>query len=128
MHKVKVSHRYGHLFVSSVVRQDCFDEVQVFPQSAIPLVFRTDASARTIGKMVASEIESGDEISEHSLVVDGCYLCSASKPVIEKIVHYWRKQSICLGEIVIVKGGQPEAQSTSESKALLQAIYEQCIS
>lgn len=127
MHKVKVSRRYGNLFVASVLEIDSFGEKQIFPQSKIPLVFRTDATARMVAKMAMEAQFSQNIVKDYSLFAEGCFVCSSTKEVVEEIMTLWEKQNISLGFVEIKRGEVVKHNEGSKSDIVLQAIYRNCV-
>ncbi|ELP5902223.1 hypothetical protein QTV49_004246 [Vibrio vulnificus] len=123
MHKVKVSRRYGNLFVASVIRIDSFGERQVFPQSKIPIVFRTDATARAVAKMALEATVYKSDQEKYFLFVEGCLVCSSAKVVLEEIVSLWQRQSINLGSVEIKNQVDQKHNFNSGSDIVLKAIY-----
>ena len=125
MHLVKVSQRYGDLFVLRVIKKDNFEEVVVFPQGKIPLVFKTDSSAR----MVAKKYLSSKVDDAYSLVVGGCLLCVANKDILDLILKYWKNQGIKLSSTEIVLGVKNENKTDADKleASVLNDIFSQCI-
>ena len=125
MYLIKVSKRYGNLFVLQIIKKDNFEEVVIFPQGRIPLVFKTDCSAR----MIARKHLSIKESARVSLVVGGCFVCSSDKLVIDLIVKYWKKQGVKLSLIEVFDGSEEKKRTnTSELEAsVLNDIFNQCI-
>lgn len=123
MHKVKVSRRYGNLFVASVIQIDSFGERQVFPQSKIPIVFRTDATARMVAKMALEAAVSNGEQEKHFLFVEDCLVCSSTKEVLEEIVSLWKRQSVSLGVVEIKNEVDQKHNYEAGTDIVLKAIY-----
>ncbi|MBU2895655.1 hypothetical protein [Vibrio hepatarius] len=123
MHKMKVSRRYGNLFVASVIHIDSFGERKVFPQSKIPIVFRTDATARMIAKMALKAEVSDSEQEKLSLFVEGCLVCSSTKEVLEEVVSLWKKQSVSIGVVEIKNEVVQKHNDEAGSDIVLKAIY-----
>lgn len=123
MHKVKVSRRYGNLFVASVIQIDSFGERQVFPQSKIPIVFRTDATARMVAKMALEAAVFNGEQEKHFLFVGDCLVCSSTMEVLEEIVSLWKRQSVSLGGVEIKNKIDQKHNYEAGSDIVLKAIY-----
>ncbi|HHJ3076276.1 TPA: hypothetical protein ACPVZG_000027 [Vibrio parahaemolyticus] len=123
MHKVKVSRRYGNLFVASVIQIDSFGERQIFPQSKIPIVFRTDATARMVAKMALEAAVSNGEQEKHFLFVEGCLVCSSAKEVLEEIVSLWKRQGVSLGAVEIKNEVDQKHNYEAGTDIVLKAIY-----
>ena len=129
MYQVRVSQRYGQLFVLAVFEKDIFGEKQVFPQCGLPLVFRTDASARNVAKLYIESVTTkkyqGDILV---LRVDGVPVCYGNKVLLDMISKYWCKQSVQIGSVSTERENEsPEIVDSASAAPILQAIYNQCL-
>lgn len=129
MYQVRVSQRYGQLFVSTVFEKDTFGEKQVFPQCGLPLVFRTDASARNVAKCYVECVTTKKyQGVDFVLKVDGISVCHGKKVLLDMITAYWGKQSMHIGAVSIEQEVEsPELVDSAISAPILQAIYNQCL-
>ncbi len=127
MYSVKVSKRYGSLYTLNVTQNDGLGDNIVFPQGPYPLVFRTDASARNLGKLIKNYFDSGVMKAHESLYIDGEYICTLPSSARVQLLKYWNDQGISLGAIVVVKCEdsmlKPRlSQSTSLRDSLIDSI------
>ncbi|MCY9861082.1 hypothetical protein OTK49_00865 [Vibrio coralliirubri] len=129
MYQVRVSQRYGQLFVSAVFEKDTFGEKQLFPQCGLPLVFRTDASARNVAKLYIDTFATSDNLDEELVLrVNGVSICHGKGELLRMISGYWSKQSINIGEVTLTpQKEKPEVIDTELAAPILQAIYNQCL-
>ena len=125
MHKFVISKRYGKLFEVLVIESTIHGEDIVFPANEMPLVFRTDASARKIGAKICQHFSSGSSKSNtHTLLIDNNPVVSLPKALLEEVVEVWKSQSVSLGKVEIT---DKEVSQEHCSETLLKAIYDQAI-
>lgn len=125
MHKFVISKRYGKLFEVLVIESTVHGENIVFPANEMPLVFRTDASARKIGSKICQHFSSRSSKSNtHTLLIDNNPVVSLPNALLEEIVEVWKSQSISLGKVEIT---DKEVSQEHCCETLLKAIYDQAI-
>ena len=125
MHKFIISKRYGKLFEVLIIESTIYGENIVFPANEMPLVFRTDASARKIGAKICEHFSSSAYNSNHqTLLIDNNPVVSLPKALLEEIVEVWKSQSVSLGRVEITNKKISQEHCT---ESLLKAIYNQAI-
>lgn len=122
MHKIKVSQRYEGLYRLEVLDIKPFQSPTlsgIF--SNFPILFRTDAAARSIGNLIISDLVSPKH-ADQALVIDKQSVLLGKKDTLLEIVKIWHKQNLFLDcEIKISNKNVGEALEIDES--LMMKIY-----
>lgn len=128
MHKFSISKRYGQLFEVVITDVSHYSERIVFPQFRVPLVFRTDASARLIAKQINDHFNNeNSEADLVSLSIDDAVVANLPQNIIEEVLSTWNAQAIYLGDITIKHPIYNSDVNNDAYGKLLRKIYRQAV-